>query len=81
MRLDPFINNTRTIVFFFRFYEYFITSKIYPELVIEGMFTVEIIESALVYDSLSATHPLLHYEESPGIVREFYDTITYNKCK
>lgn len=56
-------------------------SKIYPELVLEGLFTVEIVESALVYDSLSATHSLLHYEESQGGVRELYDTITYNKCK
>ncbi|XP_070494110.1 aminopeptidase N-like isoform X2 [Chironomus tepperi] len=62
-----------------RFYEYFMTSKIYPEMVLEGLFLVDIVESALVYDSLSATHCLSHYEESPGGVRELYDTITYNK--
>ncbi|KAL7022236.1 hypothetical protein ACKWTF_012179 [Chironomus riparius] len=62
-----------------RFYEYFIASKIYPEMVLEGLFSVEIMENALVYDSLSATHSLSHYEESPGGVRKLFDTITYNK--
>jgi hypothetical protein len=50
-------------------------------MVLEGLFQTEIVESALVYDSLSATHSLSHYEESPGGIRELYDTITYNKCK
>lgn len=65
----------------FRFYEYHMTAKIYPTMVLEGLFSTEIIESALLFDSSPSTHSLSYYVEMPDAIRKLYDAITYNKCK
>lgn len=59
-------------------------SNVYPEMQLEDLFTIDVMEKALLHDTIPSplTHSLQHYVETPDAVRSvLVDGIAQNKCK
>lgn len=56
-------------------------AKMYPSMMLEGLFTAKLMDDALSFDVSPDTHSLSFYVESPTDVRNLFDSITFNKCK
>ena len=57
------------------------TNSVYPEMRLNNIFAIEIMQPEMKHDSSPLAHLLTWNVETPSEIRSMFDSITYNKGK